>query len=172
MTASGPPTTNTSARITSTPIPPPKRPPRPSGNRIRPPPPAPRKSRTLSLRRKSRQRIRGSLPTVEKAVASLSDRSPGMNGGRRLQWPASRDSPEHGVKLVEEYRGVGALRWRQGTIGAIAYRINRYQGMALSGLPVPGVHRIEGTITFANVADAAALVGADVTLDLEDGRSL
>ena len=76
------------------------------------------------------------------------------------------------MKLVEEYRGVGALRWRQGTIGAIAYRINRYQGMALSGLPIPGVHRIEGTITFTNAADAATLVGSDVTLDLEDGRSL
>jgi hypothetical protein len=76
------------------------------------------------------------------------------------------------VKLVEEYRGVGSLRVKERTIGAIPYCIHRYQGMALSGLPIPGLHRIEGTLSLANVPEAAALVGADVTLDLEDGRSL
>jgi hypothetical protein len=76
------------------------------------------------------------------------------------------------LKLVEEYAGVGSLRWRDRTIGAIPYRISRFQGMAMSGLPVPGLHRIEGTVTLANTADAAALVGANITLDLEDGRTL
>ena len=42
----------------------------------------------------------------------------------------------------------------------------------MSGLPVPGLHRIEGTVTLASAADAAALVGANITLDLEDGRTL
>ena len=79
---------------------------------------------------------------------------------------------ESRVKLVEQYAGVGSLRWRDRTIGAIPYRISRYQGMALSGLPVPGLHRIEGTVTLANARDAAALVGANITLDLEDGRTL
>ena len=76
------------------------------------------------------------------------------------------------LKLVEEYAGVGSLRWRDRTIGAIPYRISRFQGMAMSGLPVPGLHRIEGTVTLASAADAAALVGANITLDLEDGRTL
>ena len=76
------------------------------------------------------------------------------------------------LKLVEEYAGVGSLRWRDRTIGAIPYRISRFQGMAMSGLPVPGLHRIEGTVTLASTADAAALVGANITLDLEDGRTL
>ena len=76
------------------------------------------------------------------------------------------------MKLVEEYAGVGALRFRKRKIGDVAYRISRYQGLALSGLPVPGVHRIEGTVALAGVADSAALVGADVQLDLEDGRTL
>jgi hypothetical protein len=76
------------------------------------------------------------------------------------------------VKLVEEYAGVGSLRSRDGTIGTIPYRISRYQGMALSGLPVPGLHRIEGTVELANVPNAAALVGVDVALELEDGRTL
>lgn len=83
-----------------------------------------------------------------------------------------RKREEHSLKLVEEYAGVGSLRWRDREISAIPYRISRYQGMALSGLPIPGLHRIEGTVTLASVPDAAALVGANVTLDLEDGRSL
>ena len=76
------------------------------------------------------------------------------------------------MKLVEEYAGVGSLRWRDRTLGAIPYRISRFQGMATSGLPVPGLHRIEGTVTLASAADAAALVGANIALDLEDGRTL
>ena len=76
------------------------------------------------------------------------------------------------MKLVEEYSGVGSLRWRDRTLGAIRYRISRFQGMATSGLPVPGLHRIEGMIALDNVADAAQLVGADIALDLEDGRTL
>jgi len=73
------------------------------------------------------------------------------------------------LKLVEEYAGVGSLRLRDRTLGAIPYRISRFQGMAASGLPIPGLHRIEGTVEIEN---AAALVGANVTLELEDGRSL
>jgi len=76
------------------------------------------------------------------------------------------------LKLVEEYAGVGSLRSHDRTIGAIPYRIRRFQGMAMSGLPVPGLHRIEGTVTLANATDAAALVGANIALDLEDGRTL
>jgi hypothetical protein len=76
------------------------------------------------------------------------------------------------LNLVEHYVGVGSLRWQGRTLGAIPYRISRFQGIALSGLPIPGLHRIEGTVTLANESDAAALVGADVALDLEDGRTL
>ena len=76
------------------------------------------------------------------------------------------------MKLVEEYAGVGSLRWGGRTLGAIPYRISRYQGMAFSGLPIPGLHRIEGTVALDGVPDAAALVGADIDLDLEDGRTL
>jgi hypothetical protein len=76
------------------------------------------------------------------------------------------------VKLVEEYAGVGSLRWQDRKVSRVPYRISRFQGMALSGLPIPGLHRIEGTVTLTGLTDTAALVGANVTLDLEDGRSL
>ena len=76
------------------------------------------------------------------------------------------------MQLVEQYAGVGALRWREGKVGPVPYRIARYQGMMTSGLPVPGLHRIEGVVTLDGVPEAAALVGADITLELEDGRTL
>jgi hypothetical protein len=76
------------------------------------------------------------------------------------------------LKLVEEYAGVGSLRVRDRTLGAVPYRISRFQGMAISGLPIPGLHRIEGTLALASVGEAGNLVGADVTRELEDGRSL
>ena len=79
---------------------------------------------------------------------------------------------ERRLKLVEQYAGVGSLRARDRTIAAVPYRISRYQGLATSGLPVPGLHRIEGVVELASESDAAALVGADVTLGLEDGRTL
>jgi hypothetical protein len=76
------------------------------------------------------------------------------------------------LKLVEQYAGIGSLRWRGRTLEAIPYRINRFQGMAMSGLPIPGLHRIEGQVTLTAAADAKALVGVNVTLELEDGRTL
>jgi hypothetical protein len=76
------------------------------------------------------------------------------------------------LKLVEEYAGIGSLRTRDRTLGAISYRISRFQGMAASGLPIPGLHRIEGTLALASLPEARDLVGSNVTLELEDGRSL
>ena len=76
------------------------------------------------------------------------------------------------MKLVEEYAGVGSVRVRDRTLGAIPYRISRFQGMAGWGLPIPGLHRIEGTLALASLPEARELVGGNVTLELEDGRSL
>jgi hypothetical protein len=84
----------------------------------------------------------------------------------------ARPRQEFRLKLVEEYLGVGSLRVQDRTLGAVPYRISRFQGMAVSGLPIPGLHRIEGTLALSSLPEGADLVGADVTLELEDGRSL
>lgn len=76
------------------------------------------------------------------------------------------------MQLVEQFSGVGGLKWRDETFMGIRYRINRFQGQAPNGLPVPGLHRIEGTLELGGVADAARLVGSSVILELEDGRTL
>ena len=76
------------------------------------------------------------------------------------------------MKLVEECAGVGRVGWRDQQFGPVRYIIRRFQGMTPAGLPVPGVHRIEGEIAMAAIPDPARLVASDLTLELEDGRSL
>ncbi len=56
------------------------------------------------------------------------------------------------------------------TLRPVRYRIKRFQGMSEgSGLPIPGLHRIEGAIDFAGSAD---WIGIPLALKLEDGRVL
>jgi hypothetical protein len=76
------------------------------------------------------------------------------------------------MKLVEECEGIGDLEWRDEIFASVPYRLRRFQGMARSGLPVPGVHRIEGEIDLKSIPDPARLVDRDLTLKLEDGRVL
>ena len=79
------------------------------------------------------------------------------------------------MKLVEQYSGVGEVRWRDRAFARVPYRISRYQGTSLAGMPVPGLFRIDGALDLAGIgsaADAASMVGANFTLALEDGRSL
>jgi hypothetical protein len=88
------------------------------------------------------------------------------------------------MRLIEESAGVGSLTRNTSTpvsITSIAsidvrYRISRYQGfMEDSGLPIPGLYRIEGTVDLDSDADSsswASWIDAPVTLRLEDGRSL
>jgi hypothetical protein len=75
------------------------------------------------------------------------------------------------LKLVEEYAGVGQLDGKGAEIGPVRYRISRYQGFVEhSGLPIPGLHRIEGAVEAP--ADLEPLVGESLTLRLSDGRAL
>ena len=77
------------------------------------------------------------------------------------------------MKLVEDATGVGEVVGCRGDAHRVRYRISRYQGMLVgSGMPVPGVHRLEGSIDLAGVADPASLVGEPLTLTLEDGRAI
>lgn len=78
----------------------------------------------------------------------------------------------HDMKLVEECTGVGALALQDETFSAVPYQISRYQAMARSGLPVPGLHRIEGTLNLAAIPDPTRLINRALTLQLEDGRSI
>jgi hypothetical protein len=77
------------------------------------------------------------------------------------------------MKLVEDVSGVGDLSAKGELIRQVRYRISRYQGMHdVSGLPVPGVHRIEGSVAADGSFDFAPFVGASLVLRLEDGRAL
>jgi hypothetical protein len=73
--------------------------------------------------------------------------------------------------LVEESSGNGQLLKDGTLLREVRYSIRRYQGMLVgSGMPVPGLHRLEGT-TDVDPIDPS-LVGAPLTLRLADGRSL
>src|SRR2546428_5917723 len=77
------------------------------------------------------------------------------------------------MKLVEERSGIGVLQQNGQAIRQVRYRISRYQGMSEgSGLPIPGLHRIEGSIDFDASKDSADLIGSILALKLEDGRVL
>lgn len=76
------------------------------------------------------------------------------------------------MKLMEACAGTGDLRRGTTSIGRVGYMLRRYQAVLPSGLPVPGLHRIEGTLDLPGSVDTAALVGRHLALTLEDGRAL
>jgi hypothetical protein len=77
------------------------------------------------------------------------------------------------LRLIEQREGVGELLKGGVLLRQVQYRFSRYQGMLEgSGMPVPGLHRIEGSVDFPLADEQAHLLGAELTLRLEDGRSL
>jgi hypothetical protein len=76
------------------------------------------------------------------------------------------------MKLVEEYSGVGDLSGRGDGLRQVRYKIARYQAFSGNGLPIPGLHRIEGAIDVPSNEDVTDLVGAPLVLRLQDGRAL
>jgi hypothetical protein len=76
------------------------------------------------------------------------------------------------MKLVEECAGVGDLSGQGGQLQQVRYKIARYQGFSGNGLPVPGLHRIEGAIDLPSTENVDGLIGTPLVLRLEDGRAL
>ena len=76
-----------------------------------------------------------------------------------------------GLKLVEHCSGVGALALGDRVFPNVAYEVDRFQGMAASGMPIPGLHRIEGTLNIEDVPELRDRVGSSLILRLQDGRA-
>src|SRR5262245_21761418 len=77
------------------------------------------------------------------------------------------------MKLVEDNSGAGELMMNGTGICEVRYRISRFQGMIEgSGLPVPGLHRIEGALEFSPNTDPSEWIGVPLGLRLQDGRIL
>ncbi len=77
-----------------------------------------------------------------------------------------------GLTLVEECTGSGTLESGGQRSLPVRYEIRRFQGITASGLPVPGLHRIEGQVEPLTSDSLEAMVGVGVTLRLDDGRAL
>ena len=59
------------------------------------------------------------------------------------------------------------------TLCRVQYHVRRYQGMIEgSGLPIPGLHRIEGAIHSDLQTTFLEWIGAPLSLRLDDGRAL
>lgn len=77
------------------------------------------------------------------------------------------------MKLIEESSGLGDLSQKGTPLRRVRYQISRYQGfMDGTGMPIPGLYRIEGSIDFDRSIDPASWIDAPLTLRMEDGRSL
>ena len=76
------------------------------------------------------------------------------------------------LKLVAENSGVGQLESADDVFQRVRYNVARYQGFAESGMPIPGLFRVEGSIDMGNIRDSERLVGSDLTLRLEGGQAL
>jgi hypothetical protein len=77
------------------------------------------------------------------------------------------------MKLVEERSGQCRLTVRGQSFGQVPYSINRFQAMTAGGLPVPGLHRIEGRVALDVLPDAAGIEAEmAVSMELEDGRRI
>ena len=77
------------------------------------------------------------------------------------------------MKLVEECVGVGDLSGQGEVLRQVRYKIARYQAFSAgNGLPIPGLHRIEGAIDLPQNGNVAGLIGTPLVLRLEDGRAL
>jgi hypothetical protein len=77
------------------------------------------------------------------------------------------------VRLVEECAGTGDLLLKSLVLRRVRYEIKVFQGMFEgNGLPVPGRRTIEGALDFGDEQASRELVGADLTLQLEDGRKI
>jgi hypothetical protein len=77
------------------------------------------------------------------------------------------------MKLVEESSGIGELMMNGTMLCSVRYRFSRFQGlMEGSGLPIPGLHRIEGTVEFDPGTNTAEWIGAVLGLKLQDGKIL
>ena len=76
-------------------------------------------------------------------------------------------------RLVEECDGRGDLSLNGTLLHTVRYRISRFQAqLGESGLPVPGVYRIEGSLEFEPSGTPPELIGHALTLRLDDGRAL
>lgn len=77
------------------------------------------------------------------------------------------------MRLVEERAGAGTLIQDGAELRAVSYSITRYQGFVEhSGLPIPGLHRIEGSLDFGASPIPAGWIGTSLGLRLEDGLVL
>ena len=70
------------------------------------------------------------------------------------------------MRLVEEHSGTGELLLDGVSLRSVRYQVRRFQGfLEGSGMPIPGLHRIEGSIDFDPRNDPAEWIGTPNVAD-------
>jgi hypothetical protein len=82
------------------------------------------------------------------------------------------ETSEDRYRKVEERIGTGTVRCAGLTYESVRYGISRFQGMTRAGLPVPGVHRLDGRLELDGIESVEQLVGRQLALHLEGGGVL
>jgi hypothetical protein len=80
-----------------------------------------------------------------------------------------QDPADDRFRKVETREGVGTVSCAGVTYRNVRYGIARFQGMTRAGLPVPGVHRLDGRVEFASRDALASMIGSNLSLQLDDG---
>jgi hypothetical protein len=76
------------------------------------------------------------------------------------------------VRLVEESSGDGELLLKSLVLRQVRYQIKVFQGMFANGMPNPAERTVEGSIALGDGGAASDLMGASLTLQLQDGRKI
>ena len=77
-------------------------------------------------------------------------------------------------KLLEDLHGVGRVLRDGQLVREMTYSIQVYQRMRETsrGEVIPGERFIEGSVDYDMIRDSVDLIGAELTLHLQDGRTL
>ena len=76
------------------------------------------------------------------------------------------------VRLVEESSGDGELLLKSLVLRQVRYQIKVFQGVFGNGMPNPAQRTVEGSLDFGEDSAAGDLIGASLTLQLQDGRRI
>jgi hypothetical protein len=74
--------------------------------------------------------------------------------------------------IVQNFEGQGEMHWRGQVFERVRYELKRIQRLTGGGMPVPGLHRIEGRVEPEGLNLSGAIEGASIALKLDDGRTM
>jgi hypothetical protein len=76
------------------------------------------------------------------------------------------------LDIINILEGQGEMHWRGQVFERVRYELKRIQRVTGGGMPVPGLHRIEGRVDLEGLGLDGDIEGASIALRLDDGRTM